>query len=45
MLPDFINQRGFATSFAKKVINSKMYCRGLVLNAPTQFGGSSNPIS
>lgn len=38
MLPDFIHQRGFATSFAKKVVNSKMYCRGVVRNAPTTFG-------
>ena len=38
MLPDFLHQRGFATSFAKKVVNSKMYCRGLVRNSPTQFG-------
>jgi len=38
VLPDFIHQRGFATSFARKMINSKMYCRGLVLNSPTSFG-------
>jgi hypothetical protein len=38
MLPNFVHQRGFATSFAKKVVNSKMYCRGLVKNAPTSFG-------
>lgn len=42
MLPDFINQRGFATSFAKKVINSKMYCRGMILNAPTSYGGATS---
>lgn len=38
VLPDFIHQRGFATSFARKMINSKMYCRGLILNSPTTFG-------
>jgi len=38
VLPDFIHQRGFATSFARKVVNSKMYCRGLVQNSPTTFG-------
>jgi len=38
VLPDFIHQRGFATSFARKMINSKMYCRGLVLDSPTTFG-------
>jgi hypothetical protein len=37
-LPDFLHQRGFATSFAKKVVNSKMFARGLVQNSPTQFG-------
>lgn len=38
VLPDFIHQRGFATSFARKMINSKMFCRGLVQNSPTSFG-------
>jgi hypothetical protein len=38
VLPDFIHQRGFATSFARKCINSKMYCRGLITNSPTAFG-------
>jgi len=38
VLPDFIHQRGFATSFAKKVVNSGFYCRGLVQNSPTSFG-------
>jgi len=38
VLPDFIHQRGFATSFARKMINSKMYCRGLIQNSPTAFG-------
>jgi len=38
VLPDFIHQRGFATSFARKMINSKMFCRGLILNSPTTFG-------
>ncbi len=38
VLPDFIHQRGFATSFARKMINSKMYCRGQILNSPTAFG-------
>lgn len=38
MLPDFLHQRGFATSFARKMVNSKMYCRGIVLNSPTSFG-------
>lgn len=37
-LPDFLHQRGFATSFAKKMVNSKMFARGLVQNAPTNFG-------
>ena len=38
VLPDFLHQRGFATSFARKVVNSKMYCRGLILNSPIAFG-------
>jgi hypothetical protein len=38
VLPDFIHQRGFATSFARKCVNSKMFCRGLVSNSPTSFG-------
>jgi hypothetical protein len=38
VLTDFVHQRGFATSFAKKTINSKFYCRGLVQNSPTSFG-------
>jgi len=38
VLPDFIHQRGFATSFARKMINSKMYCRGLIQDSPTSFG-------
>lgn len=38
VLPDFIHQRGFATSFARKMINSKFYCRGLIQNSPTSFG-------
>lgn len=38
VLPDFLHQRGFATSFARKVVNSKMYCRGLIENSPTAFG-------
>jgi hypothetical protein len=38
VLTDFVHQRGFATSFAKKVVNSKFYCRGLIQNSPTSFG-------
>jgi hypothetical protein len=38
MLTDFVHRRGFATSFAKKMINSKCYCRGSVLNSPVAFG-------
>ncbi len=38
VLPDFVHQRGFATSFARKTVNSKMFCRGLVQNSPTAFG-------
>lgn len=38
MLTDFIHRRGFATSFAKKLVNSKMYARGLTLNAPVSYG-------
>lgn len=38
VLPDFVHQRGFATSFARKMVNSKMYCRGLIQNSPTAFG-------
>lgn len=38
VLPDFIHQRGFATSFARKMVNSKFYCRGLITNSPTSFG-------
>lgn len=40
ILPDFVHQRGFATSFAKKVVNSKFYCRGLIQNSPTAFGST-----
>lgn len=38
MLPDFLHQRGFATSFARKTVNSKMYARGLIRSSPTSFG-------
>lgn len=38
VLPDFVHQRGFATSFARKMINAKMYARGVVTNSPTAFG-------
>jgi len=38
ILPDFLHQRGFASSFARKMINSKMFSRGLVQNSPTAFG-------
>lgn len=38
VLPDFIHQRGFATSFARKMINVKMFARGLVQNSPTALG-------
>lgn len=38
VLPDFVHQRGFATSFARKMINSKMFARGAVSNSPTLFG-------
>jgi hypothetical protein len=37
-LADFMHSRGFATSFAKKMINAKGLARGVVLNAPTSFG-------
>lgn len=37
-LPDFLHQRGFASSFAKKMVNSKMYSRGLITNSPVSFG-------
>lgn len=38
VLTDFVHQRGFATSFARKMINNKFYARGVVKNAPTKFG-------
>lgn len=38
MLPDFNHQRGFATSFAKKIVNPKAFARLSVLNAPSSFG-------
>ena len=38
VLPDFVHQRGFATSFARKCVNSKMYARMLIQNAPSAFG-------
>lgn len=38
VLPDFLHQRGFASSFARKTVNSKMFCRLLVSNAPTAYG-------
>lgn len=38
VLTDFVHQRGFATSFAKKMVNSKFYCRGVIENSPTSFG-------
>ena len=37
-LPDFLNQRGFATSFAKRLVNAKGIGRGLVTNAPVTYG-------
>ncbi len=38
VLTDFVNQRGFATSFAKKAVNPNMYARGLIQNSPVAFG-------
>ena len=38
VLQDFTHRRAFATSFAKKLINSKFYARGAVLNAASNFG-------
>lgn len=38
MLTDFVHRRGFATSFATKLINGKCFARGLTLNSPTSFG-------
>ena len=38
VLQDFTHRRAFATSFAKKLVNSKMYARGLVYNAASNFG-------
>jgi len=38
VLTDFLHQRGFATSFARKVVNPSMYCRGAIKNAPVAFG-------
>jgi len=40
MLTDFLHRRGFATSFAKKMVNDKFYSRGLVVNSPTTFGST-----
>ena len=40
MLTDFLHRRGFATSFAKKMVNDKFYSRGLVVNSPTAFGAT-----
>jgi hypothetical protein len=37
MLTDFVNSKGFATSFAKKCVNSKMFGRGFVTNAYTNY--------
>jgi hypothetical protein len=34
---NFLHQRGFATSFAKKMVNPKLAGRGVVLNSPTTF--------
>lgn len=38
MLTDFVHQRAFATSFARKCTNSKMFARGVVQNAAVAFG-------
>lgn len=38
MLTDFVHRRGFASSFARKMVNAKCYARGLVLNSPVSFG-------
>ena len=38
MLTDFVHQRAFATSFARKCTNSKMFCRGSISNAAVAFG-------
>lgn len=42
VLTDFVHQRGFATSFAKKVVNAKFYCRGVIQNSASSFGGGPN---
>ena len=38
MLTDFLHRRGFATSFAKHMVNAGMFSRLLCLNAPVSFG-------
>ena len=38
VLPDFVHQRGFATSFARKCVNSKFFARGACSHSPTAFG-------
>lgn len=38
VLTDFLHRRGFATSFAKKVVNSGMFCRGGINGAASVFG-------
>jgi hypothetical protein len=38
MLTDFLHRRGFATSFAKHMVNAGMFARGQVLNAPITYG-------
>lgn len=39
-LVDFLHQRGFATSYARKCVNAKYYARGGVANSPTSYGST-----
>ena len=38
MLDDFQHKRGFATSYAKRMVNAKCFCLGSITNAATSFG-------
>lgn len=38
-LDDFINRKGFASQYGKAMINSKLYSRIKLSNAPVSFGG------
>ena len=39
MLDDFVGRRGWATSYAKKMVQPRLYCRGEITELPYSNSG------